>query len=649
MCFATKTIRVCEDDKPWFSADLKKLDRQVKREFLKNKNSLKWETLNLDFQNKCSKEKQRYYDNIVSDLKTSNPSKWYSKVKRMAGQNVDNKGNIMVDELIGLSDQDQAEVIADHYSAISNLYDPLDYNDFSDYLSNNCTAPPKVQPRKVHSIIKTMNMKAATVKGDIPIKLISEFSVELAFPLAHIINSCLITGIYPNLWKSESVTPAPKVFPPEKLKDLRKISGLLNFSKITDKIIGELLIEDMGPSRDNAQYGNEKNVSAQHYLIKMLHRILTAVDTNSQSEAYAVIVQMIDWSQAFDRQSHKLGIESFIQNGVRPSLIPILISFFQNRKMKVKWNGQVSSERNLNGGGPQGGLLGILEYLSQTNDNVNFLAEDVKYKFIDDLSILEIINLVSQGISSYNTKLHVPSNIAEHNQYIPPSNIKSQQYLDRISSWTEDHLMKLNVDKSKYMTVNFTTNYQFSTKLFLDGADLEEVSETKLLGLILRNDLKWHSNSEFIVKKAYKRMLILHNLFKFNLPVDEMIGIYILYIRSVVENCAVVWHSSLTVGEELAIERIQRCALRIILKDDYSDYSSALDRTGLDTLKERRVKLCKNFATKTIKSGKFSDMFPLNTQAVKTRARETYQVTSAKTGRLAKSAIPYMQRLLNEN
>ena len=127
----------------------------------------------------------------------------------------------------------------------------------------------------------------------------------------------------------------------------------------------------------------------------------------------------------------------------------------------MKWNGKVSSERKLNGGGPHGGLLGILEYLSQSNSNVDFLPEDEKFKFIDDLSILEIINMISQGISSYNSKLHVPSNIADHNQYIPPSNLKSQHYLDRIKTWTRDNLMKLNVKKSKY--INFTDNYQFST------------------------------------------------------------------------------------------------------------------------------------------------------------------------------------------
>ena len=92
------------------------------------------------------------------------------------------------------------------------------------------------------------------------------------------------SGVYPNLYKLENVTPVPKIFPPENLKDLRKISGLFNFSKIMDKVIGELMIEDMSPKRDPCQYGNEKKVSRHHYLIKMVNRILTAVDQNSQKK-----------------------------------------------------------------------------------------------------------------------------------------------------------------------------------------------------------------------------------------------------------------------------------------------------------------------------------------------------------------------------
>ena len=553
--------------------------------------------------------------------------------------------------LIGLNNQEQAECIADHYSTISNQYEQVKAEDFPEFFSPNKQGPPipKIEPLKVYQTIMKMNKNAATVPHDIPIKLIAEFGVEIAFPLAHIIQFCLKNGTYPNLWKIEAVSPAPKVYPAEKLKDLRKISGLLNFSKITDKIIGELIIEDMAPTRDPAQYGNEKKMSAQHYLIKMLHRILTAVDRNSQKEAVAVIINMIDWSQAFDRQSHKLGILSFIKNGVRPALIPIMISFFQNRQMKVKWNGVTSSARTLNGGGPQGGLMGILEYLSQTNDNTDFVTDEDKYKFIDDLSILEILNLISQGLSSYNFKAHVASDVnSEHNQYLPAENGHSQDYLRNINDWTVENLMQLNKDKSKYMVVNYTENYQFSTRLMLNDKVLEQVNETKLLGVVIRDDLTWHSNTDFIVKKAYKRMVMLHKLYAFGLPVQEMIDIYILYIRSILEYSAVVWHSRLTQCEEMEIERVQKVALKIILNSDYECYDQALAVTGLQNLFERRVTLCKKFATQCLKSEKTRDMFPLNPSSVDTRNHEKYFVQPATTGRLADSAIPYMQRLLNQ-
>ena len=64
-----------------------------------------------------------------------------------------------------------------------------------------------------------------------------------------------------------------KSSPPERLKDLRKISGLLNFSKITDKILAQFIAEDMESERDKAQYGNQKQISIQHYLVNMLHEI----------------------------------------------------------------------------------------------------------------------------------------------------------------------------------------------------------------------------------------------------------------------------------------------------------------------------------------------------------------------------------------
>ena len=52
----------------------------------------------------------------------------------------------------------------------------------------------------------------------------------------------------------------------------------MNVSKITDKVIAEFIADDMQLTRDKSQYGNQKNLSIQHYIIKMLNKILTSVD-----------------------------------------------------------------------------------------------------------------------------------------------------------------------------------------------------------------------------------------------------------------------------------------------------------------------------------------------------------------------------------
>ena len=144
-------------------------------------------------------------------------------------------------------------------------------------------------------------------------------------------------------------------------------------------------------------------------------------------------------------------------------------------------------------------------------------------------------------------------------------------------------------------------------------------------------------------------MLILRKLYKFSVPVEDLVHIYCMYIRSVVEQSSVVWSSSLTRGEEYDLERIQKVALRIIFGESYESYEWALKTTNLPTLKSRRTQLSLNFAIKCTKNTRAEDMFPLRDSCVDTRNAEKYQVTRAKTNRLACSAIPSMQRQLNKH
>ena len=380
----------------------------------------------------------------------------------------------------------------------------------------------------------------------------------------------------------------------------------------------------------------------------MIDRILTILDTNNHKEKYAVIAQLVDWSQAFDRQCPKLGIESFLKNGVRKSLIPILISYFQNRKMKVKWHNKLSTVRDLPGGGPQGASLGLLEYDAQSNNNTDFLKEEDKYKFVDDLSILEIINLITAGLASYNFRNHVASDIGTDQLFLPSGNVESQQFMDNICEWTNLQKMKLNKNKSKVMVFNCTRKFQFSTRIHLNDTLLETINETRLLGTVLSSDLKWHANSKLLTQRGYQRMSILRKLYEFDIPVEDLVLIYNQYIRSILEYNSNVWYSSITNEEREDIERVQRVACKIILKDEYQSYNEALEKLNLQNLSDRRQMLARRFAEKCLNSDRFKDLFPLNDNTIDVRNDEKFFVKFAHTDRLRDSSIPAMQRLLNK-
>ena len=86
-------------------------------------------------------------------------------------------------------------------------------------------------------------------------------------------------------------------------------------------MVTELIISDMASNLDPSQYANQKGLSLQHYLIKMIDRILSDTDNNSRGEVNAVLATLYDWKEAFPRQCPKLGVEAFMKCGVRNSLI----------------------------------------------------------------------------------------------------------------------------------------------------------------------------------------------------------------------------------------------------------------------------------------------------------------------------------------
>ena len=543
--FPEKTKYVSSDDQPFFNEKLKKLKRKKCREYQKKRSSEKYRNLNKKYEIELKKAKREFYKKKIEQLKSSNPKKWHQQLKRMLRIDQIHSEELVVENIKDLPDQEQAEMIADKFVEVSLEYEKLKTDDIKVPKFENSEIPI-VTEKEVFEALAEMDASKSSITGDIPCKFWKLFAKELSKPVTNVINTAMIQGIWPDILKHEIVTPVPKKSSPKNVDELRNISGLLNLDKLFEKLVSKMMISDMKNHLDPSQYANQKGLSINHYLIKMIDKILTAVDANDKQ---AVLATFVDWKQAFPRQCPKLGVESFIENGVRPALIPLLISYFQGRFMKVKWHNKFSSERELKGGGPQGGTLGIWEYLSQSNDNANCINESERFKFVDDLSFLEIINLLNVGLASYNLKQHVPSQIATHNQIIDSNQLKSKQHLEVINCWTKKKKMQLNIKKTKNMIFNFSRKYQFCTNMKLESESIETVKEIKLLGTHITSDLRWNKNTSEIIKSAYQRMQILTRAVKFTTNRNDLRSIYISYIRSILEKSAVVWHSSLTEKE----------------------------------------------------------------------------------------------------
>ena len=292
-------------------------------------------------------------------------------------------------------------------------------------------------------------------------------------------------------------------------------------------------------------------------------------------------------------------------------------------------------------------MVGLIEYLVQSNDNADCVETKDKYKYVDDLTILDLICL-SQVLTEYNCYQHVPNDIGIDQKFIPPEDLKTQSHLNYISEWTHLNKMKLNEDKSKYMIFKRVTG-DITTRLKMNDVTIERIEEAKIVGVWLTSDLKWAKNTKELCRRAYARITMITKLKYAGTHRNDLIDIYMKYIRSILEYCSVVWHSSLTQQQTNNLESVQKLCLKIILGTDYKDYDSALQQCSLEKLVDRREARCLKFGLKSLTHPKHCKMFPINPQldAYDTRRPEHFHVNRANTEQYRKSTIPYIQRKLN--
>ena len=114
---------------------------------------------------------------------------------------------------------------------------------------------------------------------------------------------------------------------------------------------------------------------------------------------------------------------------------------------------------------------------------------------------------------------------------------------------------------------------------------LETVNSVKLLGLNVSGDIKWNVQVSEQVRKVSARLYFLRQLKKAHVATRQLILFYIKCFCSIIEYGSPVFHCTLPSCLSEDLERLQKCAMKIIYPD--LSYAKALELSGLLTLYDK--------------------------------------------------------------
>lgn len=612
--FPQKTVVCKTNDKPWINGTIRRLISERNCAF-KSGNMLRYKPLRNRVIYEIKQAKRNFYAKNVEVLKKMQPGKWHKNIRNLTGHN--SKSGDFDLPCLGDTVNEQANKLNEHFSSVCCQLPPLRLESLPSYLP--ALPPPKIHVWEVQKRLSKLNASKAGHPEDIPIKLIKEFSYELAAPLSKIFNTSLRQGTFPSVWKTASIIPVPKVKKPTSANELRPIALTKILGRVFESFLSEWLRNDFTPVLDSKQYGNVKNTSTTHYIVDMLHKTISGIEKPSH---YANLVT-VDFTKAFDRINHNVAINKIVSSGVRPSIISTISSFLSNRTQCVKHKGQLSSLKTITCGVPQGTKLGPGIFTVMVNDAAETTSD--RWKFVDDLTLAEVIN------AKTNTQ-------------------QLQNHLDALDDWCKTNDMLPKPAKCHVLHVNFLKTPVQRPQLMLGGEILQVVDHMKLLGLEIQNNLKWDIQVKDMVSRASRRLFMLYTLRKHAAPVEDMLAIFQIYIRPILEYACAVWHPAITKHQSQQIERVQKRTVKIILGNAYVDYKTALHELKITSLAHRRDELVLKFGRQVLNSDRHRHIFPEQRSTnYNLRQANKFPISRCKTDRYLKSTIPFIINQFNNS
>ena len=264
----------------------------------------------------------------------------------------------------------------------------------------------------------------------------------------------------------------------------------------------------------------------------------------------------MDFAKAFDSVAHLRLLAKLEAIGIRSKTLNWCKGFISNRLQRVVLGEHVSEWKNVLSGVPQGSVLGPLLFVIFINDlciNLNNIGK----LFADDTKVISVIK-------------------------DQEDNIKLQNDINILNSWTNNWLVKFNDKKCKVMHLG-KNNQKFDYKI--NDYTLEKTQSEKDLGITITNDLNWKPHINNAINKANKQLGLIKHSFKY---LNQTTGklLYKSLVRPHLEYGAVIW-SPFKKSDIDQIERVQHRATKLENLKSLS-YEKRIEVINIPTLENRR-------------------------------------------------------------
>ena len=370
---------------------------------------------------------------------------------------------------------------------------------------------------EIISIVSNFKNKLSCGYDDIPVNIMKASIHPIAEVISNVINSSLLTGIYPDQLKIAKICPIFKSGERDLFVNYRPISVLSSFSKIFEKVMFNRLINYIDSKKIliNSPFGFRQKHSTFMAISDMYDKISAAIDRNE----YAIGI-FIDLSKAFDTLDHEILLKKLEHYGVRGVALQWFKSYLVNRKQYVFVNETSSLLRTITCGVPQGSILGPLLFILYINDIV--CCSDILQfiLFADDTNLFYSNSNVNKLVEVLNCEL------------------------SKLTKWFQVNKLSLNVQKTNFIAFGHKKfAYNHNLNIILDGVSIERVKFTKFLGAYIDEKLTWKNHINHVKIKISKGLGIMSRVRNF-LPHNVMLMLYYTLIHPYLSYCNIIWGSA---------------------------------------------------------------------------------------------------------